>query len=151
MATLLLFAGTANNEVVSPPPGAVEIQIREVNLHLDRSTVLEIKSLRGQLVPTRRDRPVTFDDLNSFTTRINQAQIGISLSTLSQVLNQHVFAYPGAPLKKITLTSDQGRIRQKGIMHKGIDIPFEVEGTLEATPSGSIRLHASKISSGHVQ
>jgi hypothetical protein len=110
IAGLLLCGGTAQTQDISLVPGPVEVQIREVNLHLDRSTVLEIKTLRGQLVPTRRDRPVTFDDVNSFTTRINMAEIAISLRTLSDVLNQHVFAYPGAPLKNITLTADRGRI-----------------------------------------
>jgi len=112
--------------------------------------VLEIKTLRGQLVPTHRDRPVTFDDVNSFTARINTAEIAISLKTLSDLLNQHVFAYPGAPLKNITLTADRDRIKQTGTVHKAIDLPFEVEGTLDATQSGSIRLHADKIASGHI-
>jgi hypothetical protein len=35
-------------------------------------------------------------------------------------------------------------------VHKKIDIPFEIEGTLEATQSGSVRLHADKIASGHI-
>jgi hypothetical protein len=61
-----------------------------------------------------------------------------------------VFAYPGAPLKNITLTPDRGRIKQTGTVHKAIDIPFEIEGTLEATQSGSVRLHADKIASGHI-
>jgi hypothetical protein len=101
-------------------------------------------------MPTRREYPVTFDDVSSFTTRINTAEIGISLRTLSDLLNQHVFAYPGAPLKNIVLTADRGRIKQKGTMHKGVDIPFEIEGTLEATQSDSLRFHADKISSGHI-
>ena len=150
IAGLLLCGGTAHTQDISLAPGPVEVQIREVNLHLDRSTVLEIKTLRGQLVPTRRGRPVTFDDVNSFTTRINTAEIAISLRTLSDVLNRHVFAYPGAPLKNITLTADRGRIKQTGTLHKKIDIPFEIEGTLEATQSGSVRLHADKIASGHI-
>jgi hypothetical protein len=46
--------------------------MRNVNLHLDRFTVLEVR--RGQMVPTRKDRPVTFDDGNSFITRIGSGR-----------------------------------------------------------------------------
>ncbi len=146
----LLCGGVAHAQNIALTPAPVEVQIHDVNLRLDRSTVLEIKTLRGQLVPIRRDVPVTFDDVNSFTTRITTAEIGISLRTLSDLLNQHVFAYPGAPLKNIALTADRGRIKQVGTIHKGIDIPFEIEGTLEATQSGSLRFHADKIFSGHI-
>jgi hypothetical protein len=147
---LLLCGAIAHTQDISLAPAPVEVQVREVNLHLERSTVLEIRTLRGQLVPTRRDQPVTFDDVNSFTTRINTAEIAISFKTLSDLLNQRVFAYPGAPLKNITLKADRGRIKQTGTVHKTIDIPFEIEGTLEATQSGSVRLHADKIVSGHI-
>jgi len=150
IASLLLCGAIAHPQDISLAPAPVEVQIRDVNLHLDRSTVLEIKTLRGQLVPTRRHQPVTFDDVNSFTTRINTAEIRISLKTLSDLLNQHVFGYPGAPLKNITLKAVRGRIRQTGTMHKAIDIPFELEGTFEATQSGSVRLHADKIFTGHI-
>src|ERR1700681_1213515 len=88
IAGLLLCGAIARAQDISLAPARVEVQIREVNLHLDRSTVLEIKTLRGQLVPTRRGHPVTFDDVNSFTTRINTAETGISLKTLSHLLNQ---------------------------------------------------------------
>ena len=150
IAGIVLCGGTAHTQDISLAPAPVEVQIREVNLHLDHSTVLEIKTLRGQSVPTRRDRPVTFDDVTSFTTRINTAEIGISLKTLSDLLNQHVFAYPGAPLKNISLTADRGRIKQTGTVHKAIDLPFQVEGTLDATQGGVVRLHADKLASGHI-
>jgi hypothetical protein len=78
----------------------VEVQMRVVNLHLDRSTVLEISRLRGQMIPIKRERPVTFDDPNSFVIRITSAEVAISTSTLADLLNQRVSNYPGAPLKK---------------------------------------------------
>lgn len=147
---VLICGGIAQAQDTALARAAVDVQIRDVNLRLDRSTVSEIKTLRGLLVPTRREYPVTFDDVNSFTTRINTAEIGISLRTLSDLLNQRVFAYPGAPLKNIALNADRGRVKPKGTMHKGIDIPFEIEGTLEATQSGSLRFHADKIFSGRI-
>lgn len=124
--------------------------MRAVNFHLDRFTVLDVRSLRGQMVPTSKDRPVTFDDVNSFVTRINSAEIAMDVKTLSDLLNRRVFAYPGAPLKNISVTVERGRIKQTGTIRKGIEIPFEIEGTLDATPSGEIRLRVDKIVSAHL-
>jgi hypothetical protein len=128
----------------------VEVQMRNVNLHLDHSIVLQIRRLRGQMIATGEAEPVTFDDVKSFVTRISSADIGMTGASMSVLLNQYVFAYEGAPLKNIVVTLKDGRIRQIGTMHKGIDVPFEIEGTLDATPEGEIRLHADKVRSGRL-
>jgi hypothetical protein len=39
---------------------------------------------------------------------------------------------------------------QKGTIHKKIDLPFEIEGSLSATEDGNIRVHADKIRSAHL-
>ncbi|MBI1897000.1 MAG: hypothetical protein HYZ57_07390 [Acidobacteria bacterium] len=147
---MLLFGRTARGENSFAGSAPVEVQMRGVNLHLDRSTVLEVNRLRGEMVPTRPDRPVTFDDANSFVTRIRAAEIGISLATISDLLNERAFGYPGAPLRNINLTAERGRIKQTGTMRKGIGIPFTVEGTLEPTETGQVRLRTDKISVAHV-
>jgi hypothetical protein len=95
-------------------------------------------------------KPVTIDDVNSFVTRIDSAEIALSAKSLEDLLNGYVFAYPGAPLKKIAITMERGRLKQKGVMHKGIDVPFEVEGTLDVTSDGEIRFHADKVRSAHI-
>ncbi len=128
----------------------VEVQMRRVNLHLDQFIVLEIGRLRGQMLPTNGSKPVTLDEADSFLTRIDSAEIALSAQTLSDLLNKYVFAYPGAPLKNIVITMDRGRLKQKGVMHKGVDLPFEAEGKLDVTADGEIRFHADKVSSAHV-
>ncbi|HWZ32304.1 MAG TPA: hypothetical protein VNX18_13265 [Bryobacteraceae bacterium] len=131
-------------------PRAVEVQVRNVNLHLDASIVLQIRRLRGQMAPLRKNLPVTFDDSGSFVTRIRSAEIAIDASTIADIMNRYVFAYSGAPLKNIEITVDHGHIVQKGTIHKVVDLPFEVEGSLGVTPDGRIRLHADKVTSAHV-
>jgi hypothetical protein len=150
IVSLALFTSTAHSQPRSLSPAPVELQMRAVNLHLEGSTVLEVRRLRGEMMPTQKEQPVCFDDLNSFVTRIASAEIAISVKTLSDLLNQRVFNYPGAPLKNLTIKVERGRIKQTGTMHKGVDLPFELEGTLDATPTGEIRLHATKIASAHV-
>lgn len=155
LAVMCLFAGSGvlhsqqgfPAEQTSVP---VALQMQNVNLHLNASIVLQIRQLKGEMRAIRSGEPVTFDDLNSFETQISSGEIAISTKTLSDLLNQQVFAYRGAPLKNLTVTIDHGRVKETGTMHKGIDLPFEIEGTLDVTANGEIRLHADKISSAHV-
>lgn len=144
LAVLFAFAALGAEQ------GVVQVQMRHVSLHLDASTVLEIRRLRGEMVPRRSPEPVTFDDSRSFLTRITSAEIAIDPATLGHLMNSYVFAYRGAPLKNISVSIENGRVRQKGTLHKGIDLPFEVEGPLDVTSSGLIRLHAASVKSAHV-
>jgi len=154
LTVMYLFVGPAVQRQQGLPMARtwapVALQMQNVNLHLNASVVLEIRHLTGEMRATGNSEPVTFDDLNSFETQISSAEIAISTKTLSSLLNEQVFAYPGAPLKNLAVTTDHGRIKETGTMHKGIDLPFEIEGKLDVTANGEIRLHADKISSAHV-
>jgi hypothetical protein len=146
---LLLHCIPAQSQQLTLPVSPVEVQMRAVNLHVERNTVLEIAHLRGTMAPTRPGQPVTFDDVTSFTIRISSAEIAVRAGTLSDLLNQ-VFADAGAPLKKISIDIDRGKVREKGIIHKGIDMPFAIEGTLDVNPAGDVRLHAEKVEAAHI-
>jgi hypothetical protein len=150
IVALLVSANLGGSQEPAQPQEPVEVQMRNVNLRLDRSIVLEIRSLRGQMVPTSGIEPVTLDDVNSFGMRIDTAEIALSTKNLADLLNKYVFAYSGAPLKEIVITAEGGRLKQRGMMHKGIDVPFEVDGTLGVTDDGQIRFHAEKVSSAHI-
>ena len=147
---LFSFADSGRPQEAAKLGTPVEVQMRNVNLHLDHSIVLEIRDLRGQMAPTSGTKPVTLDDVTSFVTRIDSAEIALSATSLADLLNGYVFAYPGAPLKKLSITMEQGRLKQRGVMHKGIDLPFEVEGKLDVTVDGQIRFHPDKVSSAHI-
>jgi hypothetical protein len=147
LMVLPLFAQTAPKTLVKPAP--VEVQMRNVNLHFDQSIMLEIRRLRGQYLPTG-SQSASFDDLNSFVTRIDSAEIAMSARSMSDLLNRYVFNYPGTPLKNIVVTIENGRIKQKGTLHKGIDVPFEIDGSLSVTPDGGLMLHADKVRSAHL-
>jgi hypothetical protein len=149
MLLLLVEGNPANSQQLVIPISPVEVQMRAVNLHLNRTTVLEVVQLRGQMTPTRREQPVTFDDVNSFTIRIRSAEIAVSSGTLSDLLNQ-VFASTGTPLRKISIDINEGKVTEKGILHKGIDMPFVIEGTLDVGATGELRLHAKHVEAAHI-
>ncbi len=131
-------------------PGAVEIQIRNVNLRLAPDIALQVDSLRGRLQRTRPEVPVTFDDSASFTVEIDSARVAMTTDSLAALLNSYVLAYDAAPIKHIEVTADGPRLIQKGTIHKGVDLPFEIDGSLSTTEDGKIRVHADKIKSARI-
>jgi hypothetical protein len=152
IACLAGSADIAGQKQEEPKPhntGAVEIQMHNVNLRMMGGVVLQIRSARGRLEPTGKD-PVTLDDRNSFILEVDNTVMAINTASLGELFNSYVFAYDGAPLKKISVAAKGDRLEQKGTMHKGVDLPFEMEGPISATPDGNIRLHADKIKSEHV-
>ena len=130
--------------------GAVQIQMRNVNFRLARDIVLEVRTLRGELQRTKPEVPVTFDDPESFIVKIDAAQVAISPASLTALMNSYVLAYDQSPIKNVTVTIIGNRLIQKGTVHKKIDIPFEIEGSLSPTDDGNIRVHADKIKSAHL-
>ncbi len=138
----------AGNE--DPGAGSVEIQMRNVNFRIARDIVLEVRALRGRLKRTKPEVPVTFDDSGSFYVDIDTAEVAISAASLTALLNSYVLSYQGAPIRNVTVTMAGNRIVQKGSIHKGVDLPFEIDGSVSTTQDGDIRLHADKIKSAHI-
>jgi hypothetical protein len=139
-------AGAAQS--ASGAVGAVQVQMRNVEFHLDSSVVLDLRFLRGELHRSDRARPAFLDDKHSFTLAIDSARIGITPASLSDLLNRYTFAYPGSPLRKLTITIDHGRLRQHGLMH---GISFTVVGDLTLTPEGELRLHPASIKAAGIK
>jgi hypothetical protein len=121
------------------------VLMRNVDFHSEESIVLRIRNLRGGLLRKDKSIPPTFDDKSTFILRIDSGIIGVSTDSLNNVMNDHVFNYPKAPLKEISISTEGSQIKMKGKMHKAVWVPFEIVGGLSATPEGKIRLHPSSI------
>jgi hypothetical protein len=65
-------------------------------------------------------------------------------------MNTYVFGEPDAPLKNLQLSQEGSQIKQTGTLKKGIGIPFETVGTMNATPDGKIRIHAMQMKAAHL-
>jgi len=132
------------------PAGSVQIQMKNVNLLLSRNVFLGVRALRGELQRTKPGTPVTFDDSDSFVVDADSAEVHITSASLTGLMNEYVFAYKGAPIKNVTASFKGQQLIQKGTMHKGVDLPFEVEASLSATEDGNVRVHADKIKAEHL-
>lgn len=118
--------------------------MRNVAFHVDPITVLHIHTLRGEMVSNEPGTPVNFDNKNAFVLKVDTARIGMTGASLDSLMNRYVFAYPGAPLKALHITIEGAQLRQEGIIHKIVDIPFTMWADVSAS-DGRIRLHPTKI------
>jgi hypothetical protein len=124
--------------------GPVEAEMRNVDYHVDQRVVLRIDYLRGSLRPTS-DAPPWFDDPKSFTISIDTGRVDISPASLTALLNDYVFNYRGSPLKRLEVTIEKGQLKQKGLLRKGLDLPFTILADLSVTGDGRLRLHPTSV------
>ncbi len=127
-----------------------QVEMVNVDIHLDPTLILHIHHLSGQFLPTRKGQPPAFDDKLSYIVAIDSAEVGVSAASMSHALNTYVFDAPDAPLKNLTLTIEGNQIKQSGTMKKGVGIPFEMTGVISATPEGKIRIHPMQVKAAHV-
>jgi hypothetical protein len=135
-------ATTSASPVAAAP---VQIEMRNVRLHVDDGIVLNVRQLRGEMVSNSREPP-TFDDPRSYVLRIFTGELGMDMTSLTNLMNRHVFLYDDAPLKEISVEIDEGKLKQKGKLHKGVWVPFSMKATAGATPDGRLLLHTESVS-----
>jgi len=67
--------------------------------------------------------------------------VALDGDAVTALLNENVFNYPGAPIKKLRVKIEDGFVVQNGILHKGVDIPFEMKSVPHLEPDGRLKLH----------
>jgi hypothetical protein len=118
--------------------------MRNVDFHVGDGVVLRIRTLDGALRGLRRG-VVDFDDRTSYRLTIDTAEVGLTGPDITNLLNRYVFAYPGAPLRRLSVEIQGNQLRQRGILRKGVDIPFSMVANVTLTPDQRIRLHPTSI------
>ncbi len=128
--------------------GKVRAEMKGVDLRIEPTIVMEVRQLHGALVPTQEGKPPWFDDPNSFVVEVDAGEIAVTPASLSALLNEHVFNYPGAPIKDVKIEIVNGRLRQEATLTKNIPVRATLEGDVSVTPDGKIRLHPKSIKAG---
>jgi hypothetical protein len=133
----------------APPAPAsfdpVQIEMKQVRLHVGEGVVLDIDHLRGEMISKVAGTFPVFDDQRSYVLKIFSAQIRMGMTSLSNLMNKHAFAYEDAPLKDIEMSVDKGLLKQHGKMHKGVWLPFSMKASVGATPDGRMVLHTESV------
>ena len=133
-----------------PVEAETQVEMVNVNIHLDSQLILHIRRLVGRFLPTRKGQPPTFDDKLSYIIAVDSGEVGVSMAGMTHAMNTYVFGDPDAPLKNLRLSAEGGQLRQEGTLKKGIGIPFEIVATIGATPDGKIRAHPTQMKVEHI-
>jgi hypothetical protein len=133
--------GGTKTEVAAP----TSIAMRHVDLRIDPRIVFHIETLRGQLLRAEPSRLPTFDDKHSLLISIDAAKLALSSANLADLLNDYVFAYPGAPITDVKIAFDHGTIALNAVVHKGIGIPVHMKGNMSVDADGTIRFGITAI------
>ena len=118
------------------------VEIQHVNFRTDPRVFFHIEHIRGELVPLGPTRPMTFDDKGSFGIAIESGTISLTTRSMAALLNNYVFAFPGTPIRNVTLTNHDGELVQTAAVH---GIPAVMAGKLSVTPEGLIRFSPDSI------
>jgi hypothetical protein len=140
----VVIARVASDATDPVSDSAMWIQMRNVDLHIDQTNALGVRELRGEVVRTHADVPAALDDSKSFTVRVTAGTVTLSGDALAALLNEFVFAYRGSPLKHLHARIADSRVILRGVMHKGVDLPFEIASTVALESDGRVRLHPTK-------
>jgi hypothetical protein len=137
----VVVAPSAPQQRASP----VGVDFQNVHFHVAPGVVMEVRHLQGALVSNRDAAPPNFDDVSSYQLRIDAGEIAMSPDSLTNLLNDRVFNYRGAPISDVKVRIEGSRIRQTGTLHKGVPVPFTIVGDRSPTADGRIRLRPASV------
>jgi hypothetical protein len=122
----------------------VAARMRHVLFHLGQGIEMRVNDLDGHLVSAAAGPP-TFDDVNSYVVEIRYARVSLTAASLTNLMNNYVFAAADAPLKKLKIEIEGNELRQSGVLVKGVPVPFRLRASIAATADGKIRLHPASM------
>ena len=141
VVVLVMTSACARIEASGP---TLQVDMANVDLRVAPDTVLHIHELRGQFVPVGRRAP-HLDDTRSYAVQIESGEIAIDAASLNALVTR-ALGGNRSNVEKLQLTiAEDGTMRQKGAIDKGIDIPFSAKSSVSVTPDGRIRVSTSSV------
>lgn len=138
-------------QTTNPPAGQanaqpVQIEMRNVRLHVADGVTLSIRALRGEMIARDRQRPPVFDDPRSYVLEVAAAEVSLDMASLNVLMNRYAFGGEKAALRNVRVRAlADGRLEQKGTLHKGIGVPVAMKASVGVTREGAMRLRVDSI------
>ena len=103
----------------------VEVEMQNVDLHVATDITLHVTHLRGRFDPVGRDVPY-LDSAASYVVNVDSGLVSIDLASLNALMSRTLEG-DASNVDKLTISVDeQGNLKQKGVIEKGVGIPFSV-------------------------
>ena len=143
LALVALALSSCSSVEASKPP--VDVDMRNVDLHVTPEIALHIRHLRGQFVAAGTRQAPYLDDPRSYSVTVDTGEVAVDLASLNAIMARTLKA-GRSNVRSLQISIDEnGQLRQKGIVRRGIPLPFDVKASVSATPDGLIRIHSESI------
>jgi hypothetical protein len=119
--------------------------MENVNFHVGHGVELRVLHLTGRLAGAAPGKVPTFDDVNSYVIDIESARVAMTAGSLTNLMNNVLFAGPSAPLKHMAVEIEGNELKQTGTLKKGVSVPFTMRASLDVTADGKLRLHPTSM------
>jgi hypothetical protein len=130
---------------VEASKSSVAVDMRNVDLHVTPDIALHIRHLSGQFV-ANGTRPAPYlDDPRSYSVMVDAGEVAVDLASLNAIMARTLKEGHSNVTSMQISVDEQGQLRQKGTVRKGIPLPFDVKASVSATPDGFIRIHSESI------
>ena len=154
---LLGFARAAPAQQQSQPrttdkqQSAPRIEIANVLFRYSPELAVLLVRLRGTLIPTEGHSVATFNDAASFNIAIDAAEIHVSASQLTALMNTRVASSPKAQVKNLRISVSGNQLLIDGTMKKGLHVPFHAVATVSLTGDNRVRIDVHQVKVAKVQ
>ena len=125
---------------------AVEVDMRNVDLHVTPEVTLHIRQMRGHFVATGRAAPY-LDDKRSYVVNVREGEIALDLASLNRLIARSMGGDKSNVEKLQVWFNDDGTLGQKGVIDRAVNVPFKAQATVSATADGRIRVSTTSVRS----
>jgi hypothetical protein len=123
----------------------VQVEMRNVDLHLAPDITLHVRHLRGRFEASAQRNVPYLDDTASYSVTVDSGVVAIDLASLNALMTR-TLGGDNSNVDKLKVTVDEdGNLRQKGVIDKAVNIPFAVKAGVEATPDGKLRVFSKSV------
>jgi hypothetical protein len=124
---------------------SVEVDMRNVDLHITRQIELQVRHLRGRFVPLGARPAPYLDDPSSYTVTVDTGEVAVDLPSLNAIVSR-ALERARSNVRRVEISvDDKGQLRQKGVVKKGINVPFDMRASVGVTPEGLLRIHSESV------
>ena len=123
-------------------------EIKHTDFHIDETVVMQIETMRGELLPARAGVTLNFDDRSTLLLQIEDGKAAMSTAAFATLMNRYVFNYRGTPLTDLRVAPEGDQLHLTATLNKLIKT--DMTGTLSATSDGRIRFHPTTIKTADV-
>jgi hypothetical protein len=123
----------------------VDVEMRNVDLHLNGDVTLHVRHLRGRFIASSAAGIPYLDDTSSYHVMVDAGQVTIDVASLNALLTR-TLGHGQSNVRKLQVSVDEkGQLKQSGTIDKAIDLPFSARAEVSATPDGRIRVHTRAV------